>query len=182
MSNEDFVSFEKALRDLKMQSSELKKLVSEGEIRAFRDGDNMKLRRQDVENLRAELSGGEVVDLGESTEELVFEDDGFEDPMMATQEVETVIEDLGDDDEMMIEDIGEDDDDAYEAPVRRQGAAAAVAVEEETEDSLTRFALIAASLVLLASVPVLLSLAKGDGIPSDMAKTIGGIFNGALGQ
>jgi hypothetical protein len=58
----------------------------------------MKLRKADVENLRAELSGGEVVDLGEVKEELVFEDDVelVDDTGMATQEivdVETVIED-----------------------------------------------------------------------------------------
>ena len=52
--NEDFVSFEKALRDLKMQSEELKKLVSEGEIRAFRDGESMKFRREDLDALRAD--------------------------------------------------------------------------------------------------------------------------------
>ena len=46
--NDDFVSFEKALRDLSMQSAELKKLVSEGEIRAFRDGQSMKFKREDI--------------------------------------------------------------------------------------------------------------------------------------
>lgn len=178
---DDFYSFNEALDQLRLKEEELKRLVSEGEIRAFRDGDNMKLRRQDVENLRAELSGGEVVDLGDSTEELVFEDDGFEDPMMATQEVETVIEDVGDD-EMLIEDIGEDEDDDFAAPLRRKSPAVAAIVEEETEDGLTRFALIAASLVLLASVPVVLSLAKGDGAPSDMAKTVGGIFSAGLAK
>ena len=49
--NDDFISFEKALRDLKMQSEELRKLVSEGDIRAFRDGDSMKFRREDLDEL-----------------------------------------------------------------------------------------------------------------------------------
>ena len=39
--SEDFLSFEKALRELQLRSEELKKLVSEGEIRAYRDGDSM---------------------------------------------------------------------------------------------------------------------------------------------
>ena len=43
--------YEKALRELKMRSEELKKLVSEGEIRAFRDGDSMKFRRDDIKAL-----------------------------------------------------------------------------------------------------------------------------------
>ena len=74
--NDDFVSFEKALRDLKLQSEELKKLVSEGEIRAFRDGQSMKFRKEDVEALASpslELDGLED-DTGMVTEELSEED------------------------------------------------------------------------------------------------------------
>ena len=49
--SEDFLSFEKALRELQLRSEELKKLVSEGEIRAYRDGDSMKFRREDIASL-----------------------------------------------------------------------------------------------------------------------------------
>lgn len=76
--NEDFVSFEKALRELKMQSEELKKLVSEGEIRAFRDGQSMKFKREDVEGLVA----------GDSdADELVFADALEDDTGMVTEEL-----------------------------------------------------------------------------------------------
>ena len=61
MADDQFLSFEDALDKLRLQEEELKRLVSEGEIRAFREGDTMRLRRTDVESLRAELSGGEVV-------------------------------------------------------------------------------------------------------------------------
>ncbi len=74
--NDDFVSFEKALRDLKLQGEELKRLVSEGEIRAFRDGQSMKFRKEDVEALASpsvELDGLED-DTGMVTEELSEED------------------------------------------------------------------------------------------------------------
>ena len=96
--NEDFVSFEKALRDLSMQSEELKKLVSEGEIRAFRDGQSMKFKREDVEGLVGgrggddELEFADVLedDTGMVTEEfteeetLLAEDDLLEDePVVA---------------------------------------------------------------------------------------------------
>ncbi|MCA8941943.1 MAG: hypothetical protein KDB80_05225 [Planctomycetes bacterium] len=77
MSNqEDFVSFEKALRDLQMRSEELRKLVSEGEIRAFRDGSSMKFRREDIDNLNAvdDLSDSLEDDTGMVTEELSEED------------------------------------------------------------------------------------------------------------
>ena len=94
----DFYSFDEALDELRLKEEELKRLVSEGEIRAFRKGDTMKLRKSDVESLRAELSGGEVVDLGDVTEELVFEDDSDfgDDAGMTTQEisdVDTLIDD-----------------------------------------------------------------------------------------
>ncbi len=96
--NEDFVSFEKALRDLKMQSEELKKLVSEGEIRAFRDGQSMKFRREDVESLVTRRGGDEMLfgeeledDTGMVTEELseeetlLAEEDLVEEPGAATE-------------------------------------------------------------------------------------------------
>ncbi|MCC6781995.1 MAG: hypothetical protein IT457_04055 [Planctomycetes bacterium] len=76
--NDDFISFEKALRDLKMQSEELRKLVSEGEIRAFRDGDSMKFRREDLESLRKNRG---------ASNELVFDEALEDDTGMVTEEI-----------------------------------------------------------------------------------------------
>ena len=45
----EFYSFDEALKELRLKEEELKRLVSEGEIRAFREGDTMKLRKADVE-------------------------------------------------------------------------------------------------------------------------------------
>jgi hypothetical protein len=76
---EDFISFEKALRDLKLRSEELRKLVSEGEIRAFRDGpDSMKFRREDVEALTSK---------GKGEEELAFADSLEDDTGMVTEQL-----------------------------------------------------------------------------------------------
>jgi excisionase family DNA binding protein len=80
--SEEFVSFEKALRDLKLQSEDLRKLVSEGGIRAFRDGQSMKFKREDLEALKAnQVSDDDLVftdaledDTGMVTEELSEED------------------------------------------------------------------------------------------------------------
>ncbi len=68
-NNEDFLSFEKALRELKMRSEELKKLVSEGEIRAFRDGDSMKFRRDDIKALGAKAAGDAELSFADSLED-----------------------------------------------------------------------------------------------------------------
>ena len=98
--NDDFVSFEKALRDLKLQSEELKKLVSEGEIRAFRDGQSMKFRKEDVNALSRESSG---------EDELVLADALEDDTGMVTEE-------LSEEDTLLVEDDLEDMDD--DAPAR----------------------------------------------------------------
>ena len=95
MADDQFLSFEDALDKLRLQEEELKRLVSEGEIRAFREGDTMKLRAQDVEDLRGELTG-DVKDVGDS-KEIVFEDDVdvMDEAGMATEEiadVETILQ------------------------------------------------------------------------------------------
>ncbi|MCB9915731.1 MAG: hypothetical protein H6828_11370 [Planctomycetes bacterium] len=171
MSNEEFFSFDEALSELRLKEEELKRLVSEGEIRAFREGDTMKLRRGDVEALRAELGGGEVVDLGDPSEELVFEDDTFADAGMATEEiseVDTIIEDD-------IEDVGEidlddeDDDVVAAAPVRRSSPRAA-AQEDASESMGIRAALIITTIVMIASLPLIFAVSSGE--TSGMAKGI----------
>ncbi len=84
--NEDFLSFEKALRELKMRSEELKKLVSEGEIRAYRDGDSMKFRREDVTSLHSKAEGATKLSMGDALEDdtgMVTEQISEEDTLLA---------------------------------------------------------------------------------------------------
>ncbi|HLQ38690.1 MAG TPA: hypothetical protein VK348_12855 [Planctomycetota bacterium] len=93
--SEEFFSFEKALRELKMRSEELKKLVSEGEIRAFRDGDSMKFRKEDIVALTSKSTGEEELafadaledDTGMVTEQLSAEDTLIEEDMEAAAPV-----------------------------------------------------------------------------------------------
>lgn len=99
---EDFYSFEKVLRELHLQEEELKKLVSEGEIRAFRDDDKMKFKKEDIERFKA--AGGDLPTIetpsGELTEELFGDDDGGSDDVgMVTQQI--------DDSSFLEEDVGE---------------------------------------------------------------------------
>jgi excisionase family DNA binding protein len=132
--NDDFISFEKALRDLQMQSEELKKLVSEGEIRAFRDGDSMKFRREDLDALR------------KGDDEIVFEETLEDDAGMVTEE-------LSEEDTL----LADDDEDVAPAPTRARPAAApaspsrsraAAAVEESTKEPAWAIA----SAILTAAV------------------------------
>lgn len=96
----EYESFEDALKNLGVNEDELKRMVSEGQLRAYRDQDKMKFRKDDVESLkRSNLSdigsapsmtptevghGLEVVeetdetilDLGEASADIDFEDTG----------------------------------------------------------------------------------------------------------
>ncbi len=75
---EEFVSLEKALKELKLKEEELKRLVSEGEIRAFRDADKMKFKRADVEKLKQD-TGKTIQFQDESsdtlTDDLIFDEE-----------------------------------------------------------------------------------------------------------
>jgi excisionase family DNA binding protein len=175
---QDFFSFDEALNQLNLKEEELKRLVSEGEIRAFRDGDTMKLRRVDVENLKKELMGGEVVDLGGAGEDLVFEDDlQLEEAGMATEEIsdmDTLLEEG-------VEDVGEValEEEAAEAeePVEEEElvvARADSAIEAVEEGMLYRSLAILTSVVLVLALPVVVGMSKGE--PGAMARFFVDLF------
>jgi excisionase family DNA binding protein len=177
---QDFFSFDEALNQLNLKEEELKRLVSEGEIRAFRDGDTMKLRRVDVENLKKELMGGEVVDLGGAGEDLVFEDDlQLEEAGMATEEIsdmdtllEEEVEDVG---EVALEEEaaeGEETEEEEAAPVAV--ARAAAADEGAGEGMLFRTLAILTSVILILALPVVVGFSKG--VPGAMASFLVDLF------
>ena len=186
---DDFYSFDEALDELKLKEEELKRLVSEGEIRAFRKGDTMKLRRADVENLRAELDR-DVVDLGDTVDELVFEDDtDLGDTGMATQEldVETLVDDgMEEVAELELEDIAPPSRRASSrgagaaaaAPVRRASAAAAAVAGEAEEPGWVKALAILTALILILTVPIMMSIATGNA--GDLAKGVAGIVGASF--
>jgi excisionase family DNA binding protein len=179
VAEKEFFSFEEALRELRLKEEELRRLVSEGEIRAFREGDTMKLRRSDVETLRTELSGGEVVDLAGAGEELVFEDDTDLDAGMATEEISEVDTLLEED----VEEVAELDlDEVAEEALEDEDAEAAVSVrrvatveaDEPSEPMFVRFVAILTTVVLLLAIPVCLAAATGNGM--NLARGVAGLF------
>lgn len=171
---DQFYSFEEALKELRLKEEELKRLVSEGEIRAFREGDTMRLRRTDVETLRSELTGGEVVDLGDLKEDLVFEDDVelAEDAGLATQEIGMATEEIGGVDTVL------EDPDEDEIAVRTERRAPVVVREvvevEAYEGGGLRFVLVATSIVLIIGLP--LALAVSTGKMNAVASALSGLF------
>lgn len=191
MADKDqFFSFEEALKELRLKEEELKRLVSEGEIRAFREGETMKLRRADVETLRNELSGGEVVDLGDVKEEFVFEDDALSDAGMATQEIGMATEELSEVETIVdegVEDVGvlddevetfvppadDDEDEVAAAPVQRR-IAIVEEIPEEYEGVGLRAALLVTTLLMIVAIPLCLAVSMG--VFSAVATTLANVF------
>ncbi len=159
---DEFVSFDKVLRDLAMQEEELKRLVSEGEIRAFRDQDKMKFKKEDVERFRRarDASKDETLSKEDVPEELVFdEDDANQEVGMATAAIA--------DDSFLEEQAPAPA--AAKAPARasRSSSASATArkrvtVEDDavTEGAGWKVAIIVATLVLFVGVLAAFDSAK----------------------
>ncbi len=127
----EFYTFDEVVRQLKIDEGKLKRLVSEGEISAFREGDIMKFKKTEIDKIATKGPGSETSETvlseitledeapafeesGETlTDDLVFEstdDDQVDlgDPGLATEEIssqDTFIEDTGDDVGMTTEPI-----------------------------------------------------------------------------
>ncbi|MGB0686211.1 MAG: hypothetical protein ACPGQD_08570, partial [Planctomycetota bacterium] len=88
MSDSEFASFDEALKKLELEEEDLKRLISAGEIRAFREGSNMRLRTEDVTKVASQLGIGSEVAEADAGELLEVEDlplDGGDEGMMTTQ-------------------------------------------------------------------------------------------------
>ncbi len=176
---DDFYSFDEALDELKLKEEELKRLVSEGELRAFRKGDTMKIRRADVELLRAELDA-DVSDLDDTVDELVFEDDSDldADAGMATQELD--VETLVDEDEPVAAEPARASRSSASARPAKRSAVAAAAAEEEEEPAWVKGLLMVSALLLMLAMPIMLSL--GTGNAGGLAKGVAGLFGAEFDQ
>lgn len=78
-----YLSFEEVLAELQIDEEELKKLVSQGELRGFRDGRSMKFKTDDVLNLKQGreteptiilTDSDQEMGIAESSDELILED------------------------------------------------------------------------------------------------------------
>lgn len=179
---DEFFSFDEALDRLRLKEEELKRLVSEGEIRAFRDGETMKLRRGDVDTLRRELMGGDVVDLDDaSDEDLVLSDPGMvteeltaadtilEEETLLTEELD--VGDLDDLDADELEDLDELEEIDDDEPKKRRRPEP----EPEPMNPLALAGVFLTSILLVLAFPVLKNVNGGT---SDIADSIAGAIAG----
>src|SRR5438132_5622567 len=79
----EYMTFEDVLAELQIDEEELKKLVSQGELRGFRDGLSMKFKKDDVLNLKQGreteptiilTDSDQEMGIAESSDELILED------------------------------------------------------------------------------------------------------------
>jgi len=84
----EFYTFDEVVRQLKIDEGKLKRLVSEGEISAFREGDIMKFKKSEIDKLATKGPGSE-------TSETVLSEITLEDEAPAFEESgETLTDDL----------------------------------------------------------------------------------------
>ena len=175
MTESDFSSFDDALKKLELEEEDLKRLISAGEIRAFREGSNMRLRVEDVSKVADQLGiGGSIgEDAGEvlEVEDLVL--DELDDAGMATtqlSEEDTLLDDA-------VEELEVASDAPAKAATRRpSGRAAAAAPETADEGGGMRAALIVTCVLMIFAIPFAIGMVAGEpsGITSAVVEMMGG--------
>jgi hypothetical protein len=159
--DKDYYSFDEVLSDLRMEEEELKRLVSAGEIRAFREKDTMRFKAADIERLKStstdddlELDLGDELDLADLDSGDQLELDLSED----TEGLELVddLDDLDDLDEksgleVEVVDLAAGSSRGSSAPSRSvpRGQAKAAAEEEVTEGAGILFLLALGFVILI---------------------------------
>jgi excisionase family DNA binding protein len=208
----EFFTFDEVLKRLAINESKLKRLVSEGEIRAFREGDQMKFRKGDVENLdvtgaRSEEETG-VIDLSKGkadssetlTDDLIF-DEGDDldltsaEAGMQTAEIssqDTFVDEggIGMTTEPLPADAGDSTDVVDEpkaSPARRpvRARAAAAAAPEEPKDTLWAVIMTVTAIVMILGVIEVLGLREmnlGDKHAPEMARGLAEKFRTPSGK
>lgn len=100
--SDDFISYQDALLELQLNEDELNDLVASGELRGFRDGDEVRFKHEDVANLKKSRETEPTIILSETQAEALgdFDEDEIVIDLdsMSTDETVLNIEGLLDDD------------------------------------------------------------------------------------
>jgi len=190
VTESDFFSFDKALDKLSLEEEDLKRLISAGEIRAFRDGSRMRLRAEDVARVAHDLGideGGKPVaeeDAGEvlEVEEVLFSEsaeDEDDQGMVTTQlsEEDTLL-----DEELEEVEMEEEAPAPASAPVpvrrsaRTAAARGATALEEGEETPGVRALAIITTVFLVYGLAFLFAMAaaRSNGLTDPLVNTFSG--------
>lgn len=180
MSENDFYSFDKAIEKLELEEEDLKRLISAGEIRAFRDGSKMRLRAEDVLRVAKDLGvGGEVAEdeAGEvlEVEEVLFSESAEDEGMVTTQlsEEDTLL-----DDDLEVVEVEEDAAPAAGRVGVRSSRAAAAAAPAVNPGLV--FATVATTAIMLWGLAFVVSMSHG--VPSSVTKPVVEMFHKPAGS
>ncbi len=149
MADKDYLSFDEVMKNLKLEEDELKRLVSAGEIRAFRDKNTMRFKAEDVRRLSKAPAADDDLELDtldlELDDELTLDAPAEEDAVLELDEpAELVLEgedatveelDLGGGDELELE-----PEESAPAAGGRRGKRAAAATAEAAPTTSRRSA------------------------------------------
>lgn len=155
--SKEFSSFEDALKKLELEEEDLKRLISAGEIRAFREGSKMHLRAEDVDKVAQQLGVGSQV--GERGQNLVVEDlslgGGGDEGMSTTQlsEEDTLLDDVE------TVDVAEDSAAQSVAGARRSRAGSEPEAQKESTGMLA--AAVVTTLLLVFAIPFAIGMLEG---------------------
>lgn len=160
-----YSSFEDALRKLELEEDDLKRLISAGEIRAFREGSKMHLRAEDVDKVAKQLGIGSKVSERDAGQSLQVEDLSLgatgEEGMSTTQlsEEDTLLDDVE------TVDVGQE---AAVTPIQAGRRAKAADAETQKESTGILFAAIVTTALLVFAIPFAIGMveAQSTGVTS----------------
>jgi len=195
VTDSDFFSFDKALDKLSLEEEDLKRLISAGEIRAFRDGSKMRLRAEDVARVAHDLGiedqggpgGGQPVAEEDAGEVLEVEEVLFSEAAEEEDDQGMVTTQLSEEDTLLDEELEEvemDEETSASAPAavpaRRSArtaasrGAAAGAEGEETQG--VRAVAILTTVLLVYGLAFLFAMAaaRSNGLTSPLVNAFKG--------
>ena len=167
MADKEYYSFEEVLKDLKLEENELKRLVSAGEIRAFRDKNTMRFKAEDVARLRT--TGPESGDVELDDLDLDLDDAAPPAPIAEEEPAEELVLEDAPAEATVVEEIELTSEETVEParPTRasreaKRAPRVAVVEEVEPKDSpLLVGALLAGEILLLIAAIVIFDAVSG---------------------
>jgi len=180
-------SFEEALNRLDIAEEDLKRLISAGDIRAFREGSNMRLDVADVEKEAEKRGIGSPVSEADASEVVEIEEldlDGADDGMVTTQlSADDTLLDLAVE-EVAVEEVAVEEasnSSARSARSKRGGTSKRGSkttilpgVEMSDEGGGMRAALVVTAIVLIFAIPFAMGMISGR--PSGITQGIVDMF------
>ena len=179
-------SFEEALNRLDLEEEDLKRLISAGEIRAFREGSNMRLDVADVDKVAEQLGIGLPVSEADASEVVEIEelklddtDDGMATTQLSTEDtlLDSVVEEVTVEEVVVEQPAGrERSAGGKRGSSSKRGSKTTVlpAIEMTDEGGGMRAALVVTAIVLVFAIPFAMGMISGR--PSSITQGIVDMF------